>query len=452
MRTRFGPRAVGFAIASLGIAAAVGCDKRAAVPPAPPPPAVTVARPVSYPVQEYYEYNGYLDAIESVEIRARVQGFLNDVLFHEGDEVKQGDRLYQIDPREYEADVAKGKADIAKAAADIENAKAQIKLSEAELDRLNRLSGATSRSEIDKATATLAANKAQLGVAAANKAAAEAALQTAELQLGYTDIRAPIAGRISRTQVTRGNLVGQNEATLLTTIVGVDPLYVYFDVPEKDLVEYQLSLREHPQQTPAVTEFPVDVGVATEKGFPHRGVIDFRENRVDTGTGTVRIRGRIPNPPIPPGNARILYPGLYARVRVPESVGPQPRMVIPEDALMTGQEGRFVFVIGKENTVQKRSVTVGPQVWRASQPNESSPAAWSLIDPNPPAAPAPDGAGKDAPPAKGGGPVRSAVAINAGLNPDDLVVVNGLQRAQQVQPGKPVAPDVWELRPPVAAK
>ena len=410
-------------------AAFAGCNRQPASPPAPPPPAVTVAKPASHPVQSYNEYNGYLDAVETVEVRARVKGYLNEVRFNEGDEVKANDPLYLIDPREYAAEVAKSKADIAKSVADTATARANIKLAEADLERVRGASAAISKSERDKAEATLAANQAQLEVATANKAAAEAALRTAELQLGYTDVRSPIAGLISRTRVTRGNLVGQSDATLLTTIVSVDPLYVYFDAPERDLVEYQRALQGSPRPAADPT-FPLEVGVATEDGFPHPGKLDFRENRVDTGTGTVRLRGRVPNPTVPPGNARGLYTGLFARVRLPRG-DESRRLVIPEEALMTGQEGRFVYVIGADNLAVKRTVAVGPQVWRADPPGSARPA-WSLVNPK----------------AKPGDPptsARSVVAIEKGLEPGDRVVVNGLQKAR---PGAPVAPDEWELRPP----
>lgn len=426
--------------------APVGCRPPAAPPAAPPPPLVTASRPVSYPVQSYYEYNGYLEAIESVQVKARVKGFLDKVHFTEGDEIKAGDPLYTIDPREYEAAEARAKADIKKSEADMANARAQVQLAEAELGRIRRIGPAAAATEVDKAVATLAANKAQLDVAAANRDAGEAALRTARLDLEYTRIKSPIDGRISRTQVTAGNLVGQNESTLLTTIVSVDPLYVYFDVPERDLIEYQRSLRLDPASTPEVV--PVAVGVATEEGYPHLGQIDFRENRVDTATGTVRIRGRVPNPKVPPGYARVLYPGLFARVRVPNG-GPKPRLVLPEEALMTGQEGRFVYVVGKENVVQKRTITVGTRVWRAPPPGPNAPPGWVLNNPKPPANGGSAPAGPPGPPpspAPTTVSARSVIAIDAGLEPGDLVIVNGLQKAR---PGAPVTPDVWDLKPPV---
>ena len=443
----------------VGSAALAGCQGGKGPPPQMPPPRVTVAKPATASVQSYYEYNGYLDSVEKFEARARVRGFLKTVSFTEGEEVVAGKLLYEIDPREYQANVAKSKADIAKSAADIENAKAQIRLAESELQRTNKAieSGAAPKTDQDKAVATLAAGKAQLDVAGANRDAAAAALQTAQLDLGYTEIRSPIAGRISRTLVTKGNLVGQGETTLLTTVVSVDSMFVYFDVPERDLVERQRAISALPaNETPSVV--PVDIGVATEEGYPHRGQIDFRENRADPGTGTVRVRGRVSNPAIPPHNTRLLYPGLYARVRVPVGTT-QTRFVIPEDALMTGQEGRYVYVVGADNKVVKRVVTVGTQVFRAPPQDPKVPPAWVLTPPPQPAGGPPSGPPTGGPPMGGPPPgpppgpaaVRSVVAVESGLAADDVIVVDGLQKAQ-MRPGGDVWPELWQFAGPPAGK
>ena len=345
---------------AVALAALAGCTRGKPTPPAPPPPVVTVARPVGFPVQSYYDYNGHLDPVEAVEVRARVKGLLQTVHFDEGTEVAAGAPLYTIDPREYRTAVARATADQAKGRADLANWRAQVRLAENDLNRLTSSpTAAVTPSEIDKARATVEVNQAQLGVAQAQLDSAAAALQTATIQLGYTDIRAPIAGRISRTLVTKGNLVGQDQPTLLTTIVSMDPVYVYFDAPERDLVKYQQRMSGK-----GGAEAPVEIGVAFNEGYPHAGTIDFQENRVDVGTGTVRLRGRIPNP-VGTNGTRVLYPGLYARVRVPAGP-PAERPVIPEEALMTGQEGRFVFVLGPGDVVEKRVVTVGTRVWQAA--------------------------------------------------------------------------------------
>jgi multidrug efflux system membrane fusion protein len=394
-----------------------GCQQEREAPPAPPPPAVTVAHPIPYPVQSYYEYNGYLEAVETVAITARVKGFLNEVKFVEGREVKKDDLLFRIDPRPYEATVKKAEADRLKAVAEARKAR-----SEAERAKVLLAKTAISPEESEQ---RLVAQEA----AEATVKQAEALLESAKIEFSYTEIRAPIAGQISRTMVTKGNLVGQNENTMLTSIVSLDPLYVYFDAPERDLVEYQQSLRAQAVPSPTSQEHPVEIGVTAEQGYPHVGKIDFRENRVDPGTGTIRIRGRIPNPLVPPGNARLLYPGLYARVRVPAGP-PQSMPVLPEDALMTGQEGRYVYVVGDGNVVQKRSVTVGVTVWKGP-PAQAGAAGWQLVNPDP-ATPAVE-------------PVTSVVAIVKGLGPNDKVVVNGLTRAR---PGAAIVPVERQFQAP----
>jgi hypothetical protein len=221
----------------------------------------------------------------------------------------------------------------------------------------------------------------------------------------------------------------------------MDPLYVYFDIPERDQVEYQRNLKG---KTSATQDEPtVEVAVATEEGYPHVGKIDFRENRVETGTGTIRIRGRIPNP-LMNMNAthRLLYPGLYARIRIPLGE-PERRPVIPEDALMTGQEGRYVYVIGEGNKVEKRTVTVGPQVWAPPPPDAPHQPGWTLINPHPADQ---DKGGQAAPKTA---PVQSIVAIEKGLNANERIIVIGLQKAR---PGEPVSPDEWQLQEPPASK
>ncbi len=416
------------AVVLFGVGASIaGCRGQRVAPPAPPPPVVTVTQPVTYPVQTYFEFNGNLDAMEVVEVVARVQGFLRDISFTEGDEVQKDDLLFTIDPREYAAAVKKALADKRKAEAELNRASSE----EARMKKL-RATGAISEEEFEqRATAREAAE--------ATVMQAEAAQEAAELQMSFTEIRSPIDGQISRTRVTRGNLVGQSGNTLLTTIVSMDPLYIYFDAPERDLIEYQRTMKEEQRNEVLNRSIPVEVGVATEEGYPHIGKIDFRENRVDIGTGTVRIRGRIPNPRVPPSNARLLYPGLYARIRIP-SGEPRPLSAIPEDALMTGQEGRFVYLVGEGNVIEKRSVKVGPQIWKG-EPTKNEQVGWSL---------APAEASGEA--AEAGERtvtlVPSVVAIESGLKSDDVIVINGLTKAR---PGAAVAPVKRKLQPPPTA-
>ncbi|WP_157369327.1 efflux RND transporter periplasmic adaptor subunit [Zavarzinella formosa] len=438
MRTRlmFGLLLLGITgIASLS---SVGCAQKKEAPPAPPPPAVTVTKPVKFRVQKYLEYNGYLEAVETVQITARVKGFLNDIKFVEGTEVKKGDLLFQIDPREYDVNFKKANADKLKAMA-------ELKRTRADEDRAKQL----------LATQALSMEDFQQRVASRETADAvlkqtEAAIDMAKLDLEYTQIHAPIDGQINRTLITRGNLVGQNENTLLTTIVGIEQLYVYFDVPERDLIEYQRGLRDQPESKSPTGAHPLFVGISTEQGYPHKGIIDFRENKVDSGTGTVRLRGRLENPKIPPGNVRLMYPGLYARVRIPMG-DPEPQLVIPEDALMTGQEGRYVYVLNDENIVKKRRLKLGATIWRSPEKSDDLVHPWTLTDVKGPAKkdepPKKDEpAKKDAPPKKEAPPsVRAVVSVEEGLKEGDRIVVNGLQRAR---PETPVTPEMAEFRGP----
>lgn len=420
----------------LGVA---GCRPAKPAPAAPPPPTVTVAVPGKLEVQNYYEYNGYLAPKEMVEIKARVRGFLTDVHFKDGDEVDVGTPLYLIEQAEFMSAVSKSKADIARAEADIAASKAQVALGEVEYTRLRLGGTGVAKSEVDKAVANLAAAKAQQDVAEANKRSAEAALRTAELQLSYTDIKSPIKGLISNTKVTKGNLVGLTDSTLLTTIVSIDPIHVYFDVPERDWIEYQQQQKDRVKDTQAPKKVELELGLATEEGFPHKGFIDFSDNRAETTTGTVRIRGQLDNPKVGTGQARLLFAGLFSRVRVP-SGKPAERFIIPEEALMTGQEGRFVFVVGPENKVQKRSVKLGIQVWRAAPMEDKDAPRWTMANLNPP---------KEGDATTKVAPLRSLVAIESGLQAGDLVIVNGLQKAR---PGAPVNPERWEIRSPQAPK
>jgi multidrug efflux system membrane fusion protein len=419
-------------------AALAGCRGKPA-PQQLPPPKVTVTRPVSTPVREYLEYNGYLDTTETVEVRARVKGLLAAIRFTEGAEVAKDDPLYDIDQREYVTAEKKALAELEKAKADVLNWQAQIKLAEAELERATtaKQSGVGAKTEFDKAVAQLDVNKAEKAAAEASRNAAEAALRTAGIQLGYTKIVAEISGRIGQTRVTRGNLVGQTEPTLLTTIVRMDELFVKFDVPEVDLVEY-LHAATGPRPDLISRKIDVEVGVAGEKGYPHKGKLDFQDNKVDTSTGTVQLRGRIPNPPGATG-MRPLYPGLYARVRVPTGQ-PKPQLAIPEDCILTGQEGRYVFVVKTDNTVERRIITLGPVVWKAPPPAPGdAPAGWAMVNPNP--APPAEGA----PPAPTRRPVHSMVAVIAGLTAGDRVIVDGTQKAR---PSLPVVPEEWTLNAP----
>ena len=428
--------AVAFAALIIGVSL-LGC-RGPQQPPAMPPPVVTVTVPVRTAVRDYLEYNGYLDSMETVEVRPRIKGLLTKIHFTEGTEVAKGDPLYDIDQRETLTTEKKAIAELEKAKADVLNWQAQIRLAEAELERamLSSKTGVGAKTDLDKATAQLDVNKAEKTAAEASRDAAEAALHTARIQLSYTRVFAEIGGRISRTRVTNGNLIGVTEPTLLTTIVRMDELYVWFDAPEGDLVEFQQAMMNSQVPDPTSRKIEVEVGITNEEGYPHKGRIDFRENKVDIATGTVSVRGRIPNPPSPTG-VRVLYPGFYARVRVPTGES-KPLLAIPEDCIMTGQEGRYVYVVKPDNTVERRLVTLGPQVWKAppAVPGETTPG-WVMINSVPP-----DNGGQLTPTRR---PVQSMVSIRAGLNPTDRVIVDGTQKAR---PGGEVAPQAWVLKAP----
>ncbi|HSQ58373.1 MAG TPA: efflux RND transporter periplasmic adaptor subunit [Gemmata sp.] len=437
-------------------------------PPSQAAPSVLVARPASAPVRDYWEYNGYLAPRDTGEIRARVRGFLTNRFFQEGAEVEgsvswfgielaKGDLLFQIDKREYltakakaKSELAKAEADIAKSKADIENWNAQIALAKVELarseDALNKRVG--SKNDVDKAEATLNVNLAQRDAARAQLLASQAAhgsaaeaLHSTDIQLGYTDIHAPISGVIGRRLVDVGNLVGQSEQTLLTTIIRVDELYAYFDVPERDLIAYIRDAERLHLPHPPIDRVPMEVRMPGDDRDWRPGEIDYVEGAVNSGTGTVRMRGIVPNPLRPSTDLRLFVAGMYVHVRVPKGP-PRPQLVIPEDAIMTGQEGRFVYVIGANDIVEKRLVTVGPPVWKrqAVGPGELEPT-WTLVNPNPGPLP------QSGPPPSTRRDLYSVVAIVEGLKPEDRVIVEGTQRTR---PGSPAKPEDWVINPPAA--
>jgi len=300
------------------VTASGGCGNKDTGPPELPPPQVTVSKPVQREVTDYHYYTGRIEAVETVEVRARVLGFLQKIHFKEGVEVKKGDLLYEIDPRTFQADVDRAQADVTRG-------EAQAQVARSEADRAARLRGtdALSEEEYQQRLATRSTSAAQLQQA-------RAALASARLQLDFTKITAPISGRISRTLVTEGNLVGSGQPTLLTTIVSVDPMYVYFDVPERNFLQYNERIREQGEASASSGSIPVYVGLANEKGYPHSGTINFRDNRAEPGTGTVQVRGELPNPD------RVLTPGLFARVRVPMGK-PLPRLLVPQMAIAADQ-------------------------------------------------------------------------------------------------------------------
>ena len=311
-----------------------------------PPPPVTVSQPVVRDVIEQDEYEGRIAAVEEVEVRARVRGHLNKVNFQAGQMVKEHELLYEIDPRSYQAALDAAEAQKASAQASLELAKTEY----ARTALLVR-SNAVSQTELQ-------VWKAKQGTAEAEVQKALAAIAQANLDLDFTKVVAPITGRVSRTQVTVGNLVNAGGGeTLLTTIVSVEPMYVYFDVDERALLRYRQQLRKGQNQSgvePTVKDLriPVNVALEGEQGYPHKGVIDFADNRVNPSTGTIQVRGVLPNA------KRILDAGMRARVRVP--VGdPQKALMVTERAVGTDQGRKFVYVVNDQNVVERKDVQLG---------------------------------------------------------------------------------------------
>ena len=333
----------GFPVAAILLLA--GCQKGAAPPPAPKPPVeVKFVHPVQAPVTPYEEFGGRALSPETVELRSRVSGYLTSVNFKDGQDVKKGDVLFEIEPRTYQAafDQAKG---------NLLQLESRLKRLDADLARAEGLlkKGAISKEEYEK---TLGDRGEATGLLAANRAV----VARTKLDLEYTNVTAPISGRVSRYLVTVGNLVqGGDQAgggTLLTTIVSVDPMYVYFDVDEHTALRVRQLIREGKSDSPREGKFPVFLGLANETGFPHQGTVNFVDNQVSPRTGTIRLRGVFPN------KDQLLLPGFFARVRSP--VGrPHKALLVNERALDTDQGQKLLYVVNEKNEVVPRPVKLG---------------------------------------------------------------------------------------------
>lgn len=354
-----------------------GCGKSGGGQSAPPPPQVTVAEVLQKNVKEWDEFTGRLQAVETVEIRPRVSGYIDKVAFTEGSQVKRGDLLFVIDPRPY-------KAEYDRAASDVKRYKTALELARIELVRVQRLkdSGAVSEEELDERKSSVAQGD-------ANVAGAEAALETASLNLSFTRVTSPIDGRVSRAEVTRGNLVtgGINGGTLLSSVVSMDPIYLYFDGDEQTYLKYTQMARSGERPSSRNAPNPVQVGLANEEGFPHAGTMDFVDNQLNPQTGTIRARAVLPN------KDGFFTPGLFARVQLLGS-GEHPAILIEDRAVNTDQSQKYVLLLGANNQIEYRGVKLG-----------------RVID--------------------------GLRVVNAGLKRGDVIVVNG---AQRVHPGVTVTP------------
>lgn len=371
----------------LGIIALSGCSEGAPAagqtPPAPPE--VTVSKPILREVTDYLEFPGETAPIGEVEIRARVTGHIVKVNFQDGQEVKKGDLLFEIDPRPYQAALDRAKGELARAHALRSKAQADV----ARAERL-RPSGAISQDDYELAVS-------QLAVYEASIQSAEAAVRDAELNLEFTRVVSPIDGRVSRRLITEGNLVqsGQSNSTVLTKVVTTDPIHVYFQIEEPALLRYMdqdwRSGKEVMLSRIHELKVPVEIGLAHEAGFPHQGVLDFLDNAVQCQTGTLCARGVFEN------SRKYLTPGLYVRVRIP--IGkPHEALLISERAIGRNLKEKFVFTVDENNMVRQRPVELG-----------------SLQD--------------------------GLRVVESGIGPEDTVIVNGMQRARA---GKPVAPHLEE--------
>jgi RND family efflux transporter MFP subunit len=328
------------AVLMLVVAAAVaGCgqDNRYA---APPPPKVTVAAPIEQEVTRYFEATGNTAAVNTVDLVARVQGFVQAISYTDGDYVKKGKSLFTIEPEPYRLKVESAQAAVA-------SAKANLKQSEAEYQRQADLvtRQVSTQANYDKALAQRDANQADLQSAQANE-------QQAEINLSYTNVIAPFDGIVSARQVSIGQLVGANATTVLSTIVQIDPIYVNFTVSERDVLQVRASLAETGRTTADLLGLPVEIGLQTESDYPHEGKLDYIAPTVDPSTGTLAARATLQNAD------RILLPGYFVRVRIPSR--PQPALLVPDIALGSDQGGRYVLVVNKDNVVEQRRVEPGP--------------------------------------------------------------------------------------------
>ena len=304
---------------------------------------VNVVTVVEKEVNEWDEFTGRLDPVESVEIRPRVSGYITEIHFEAGAIVKKGDLLYVIDPRPYQADFDR-------AAAEVDRMDSQLKLAEIELNRAKELRGKAtiSASEFDQKAATFQG-------AAAAKSSAEAAKNAAALNLEFTQIKSPIDGRVSDQRITVGNLVqpGAGSDSLLTTVVSVDPIYAKVDADENAVLKYVKLSEEGKRVSARTAKIPAWVELGNETDFPHQGTIDFVDNRLDPGTGTVRARIVLKN-----WNTNFITPGFFVRVRV-SGATPYRAALIPDRVISSQQGLKYVFVVKPDNTVERRNLETG---------------------------------------------------------------------------------------------
>lgn len=366
---------------AIGLAAGPLTTPAQAQAPGGPPPKVTVAKPVVRQIVEQDQYTGRFDAIEYVEVRARVTGYLEKINFVDGQTVKKGDVLFVIDRRPYKAALEQAQAALA-------SAKARQSFSQTDLERAQTLSRSGNISEQVTDQRRQASQTAQADVDSA-----QAALNNAQLNFDFSEVKAPINGRISRRLVTEGNIVSADQ-TMLTTIVSLDPIYFSYTVDEKAFLKYQNSLGIGMGQTQQGKGVPILIALSGEAKPTRKGTLDFVDNRVDNATGTILLRATVPNADL------FIKPGLFGIVSMP-ATKPYQGVLLPDEAVAANQDKRIVYLLGPDNVIQQKDVVLGPKV---------------------------DG----------------YRVIQSGLKGDETVVVNGLSR---VRPGAKVTPDTIELPP-----
>jgi len=373
-------RQIGRALTALAtLAVLAGCeDKNAYV--APPPPKVDVATPVQRPVTRYVEATGNTAPIKSVDLVARVQGFLQSQDYQDGTFVKQGTQLFTIEPETYKLKLEQAQAAEA-------GAQASLKQAEADFRRQTDLVQRQAVSQATLDTSTSARDNAQ-----ANLLQAQANTRLAEVNYGYTKVSAPFDGVVSAHLVSIGELVGVSSPTQLATIVAMDPIYVNFTVNEQDVLRIRAEAARRGLTTADLKQLPVQVGLQTETGYPHDGKLDYVSPTINQSTGTLAVRGLVPN------DKRVLLPGYFVRVRVPFTQE-KDALLVPDTALGSDQGGRYLLVVNGDNVVEQRKVQVGPAD-------------------------------------------NGLRVIETGLKPDDRVVIAGLLR---VIPGQKIDPQATKI-------
>lgn len=379
-------RRIGRALgATLAVVALTGCeDKNSFV--APPPPKVDVATPVQRPVTRYIEATGNTAPIKSVDLVARVQGFLQSQDYQDGSFVKQGTQLFTIEPETYKLKLEQAQAAEAGAQASLRQAEADYKR-QAELVQRQAVSQAT----LDTSTSTRDNAQANLQQAQANT-------RIAEVNYGYTKVSAPFDGIVGAHMVSVGELVGVSSPTQLATIVAMDPIYVNFTVSEQDVLRIRAEAQRRGLTPADLKQFPIQLGLQTETGYPHEGHLDYVAPTLNQSTGTLAVRGLIPN------DKRMLLPGYFVRIRVPFTQE-KDALLVPDTALGSDQGGRYLLVVNGDNIIEQRKVQIGPTD-------------------------------------------NGLRVIENGLKPDDRVVIAGLLR---VIPGQKIDPQVTKIDQPQAS-